>query len=200
MIRIAPLSAAVATLICATVASAQETPTPITSAQLAEVLAGEILVETERGEDINRGQVIGQVDAPIAEVSEIVRDTETHESWFPDTVESTAVSPGVTTGRTHLPLLRDRYWRIEGTHATPTYDGIECEVMTYEYDHAYEEGNMDELYGYWLLCPNGGGTAVKYVINADLGVWLPRAIVNWAQRQLLPGIIEGLNARHAEVY
>jgi hypothetical protein len=34
---------------------------------------------------------------------------------------------------------------------------------------------------------------VKYVINADLGVWLPGPVVTWAQRKMLPGIIEGLN-------
>lgn len=187
----------------AATAVAQETPTPLTRDQIAAVVAGEVLVETERG-DLNRGQVIGLVRAPLAEVSTIVRDTENHDQWFPDTVESAATNGGsntsVTTGRTHLPLLRDRYWRLNGRQSSVTYNGVGCELMTYEYDHGYADGNMEELHGYWLLCPEGDSTIVKYVINADLGVWLPAAIVNWAQRRLLPGIISGLEERHAELY
>lgn len=193
----------VALLLVSANAAAQETPTPITSSQFDAIAAGEVLVDTERG-DINRGQVIGLVNAPVDEIATIVGDSDTHDQWFPDTVESSASSTGanssVTTGRTHLPIVRDRYWRIEGEHTQVTFDGISCELMTYAYDDSYEEGNMDELFGYWLLCPSGEGTAVKYVINADLGVWLPPAIVNWAQRRLLPGIIEELQARHDAIY
>lgn len=187
----------------ATATAQTETATPMTSGELTEARGGEILVEAERGE-LNRGVVIGWVNAPVAEVAEIVRDTDTHEEWFPDTVESREISSSgtssVSEGRTHVPIVRDRYWRLIGTETATTFNGLNCVVMHYDYDQDYEDGNMNSLFGYWLLCPYDGGTAVKYTINADLGIWLPNAIVNWAQRRMLPGIVTGLQERHAELH
>lgn len=190
--RIPALSLCFALLLGAASASAEEAPRPVTSAQLEAVVAGEVLVEARQGE-VNRGQVIGLVNAPIALVTEIVLDTGTHDRWFPDMVESDSVSGSMHTGRTHLPLLRDRYWRLHDVHERVAHQGATCEVMRYSYDETYEEGNMEVLHGYWILCPHGDDTVVKYVINADLGVWLPGPVVTWAQRKMLPGIIEGLN-------
>jgi hypothetical protein len=60
---------------------------------------------------------------------------------------------------------------------------------------------MDDVNGYWLLTSHSSGcTLVRYVINADLGIWLPDAIINWATRSMLPGIISGLRDRHGDVY
>lgn len=194
-----------AVLLLSPLALAQEAPRAITPSEFEAVGGGEVLIDAVRG-DINRGQVIGLVNGPIDAISEIVRDADTHEEWFPDTQESAFVSGGdddethVLQGRTHLPLLRDRYWQLNGTHYHATFDGVACEIVTYDYDHSYEEGNMDDLFGYWMLCPYEGKTVVKYVINADLGVWLPGPVVTWAQRRMLPGIIEGLNREYEERY
>lgn len=184
-------------------AVAQEAATAISSSEGASAVAGEILVEGERG-DINRGEVIGFVNGPVDEVAAIVRDIDRHETWFPDTETSTLISSTATTsvseGRTGVPLVRDRYWRLDGRQESASFNGVSCEVMYYAYDDRYEDGNMEELYGYWLLCPEGNGTLVKYVINADLGIWLPNGIITWAQRRMLPGIIEGLQERHAALH
>ncbi|MFT6396701.1 MAG: hypothetical protein ACJAYU_001444 [Bradymonadia bacterium] len=203
MLRTIHLSATLAVLSLAASVSAQEIVTPLTSSQIAEAVAGEISVETERGQ-LNRGQVIGFVDAPIEEVVAIVADSENHDQWFPDTMESTVVattsSTSTTNGRTHVPLLRDRYWQLNGDRSTTRFNGIECNLLEYMYDTSYEDGNMDELHGYWLICPEGSGVVVKYVINADLGMAMPRAMITWAQNRMLPGIIEELRARHGDVY
>jgi hypothetical protein len=186
-------------------ASAQEIVTPLTSSQITLAVAGEITVVTERGR-LNRGQVIGFVQAPVGEVTEIVAASGDHDEWFPDTVVATRTAGTSTTslteGRTHVPVLRDRFWRLEGERSSTRFNGIECSLLEYMYDDSYEDGNMDELHGYWLLCPheNTGGTVVKYVINADLGMAMPRAIITWAQNRMLPGIIEGLRVRHDELY
>ena len=205
MNRILRIVAVAGALGAANLASAQEIATPITSSEIREVVEGEILIETERGQ-INRGEVIGFVEAPIDEITEIVANTEDHDQWFPDTEESTQTertsSTSVTEGRTHVPVLRDRFWRLNGDRSTTRFNGIECNLLEYAYDHSYEDGNMDECYGYWLLCPHEetGGTVVKYVINADLGMAMPRAIITWAQNRMLPGIITGLRERHAALY
>lgn len=203
MLRKIQLSAALVVLTLAGSVNAQEIVTPLTSSQISEAVAGEILVETERGE-LNRGQVIGFVDAPLEEVVRIVADSENHDQWFPDTEVSTVTastdSTSTTEGRTHVPLLRDRFWRLDGERSTTRFNGVECNLLEYMYDTSYEDGNMDELHGYWLICPEGSGAVVKYVINADLGMAMPRAMITWAQNRMLPGIIEELRERHGDVY
>lgn len=205
MLRTHQLTAFTGLLILSFSASAQEIVTPISSSQITEAVGGEITVETERGQ-VNRGQVIGFVQAPADEVTQIVADSGDHDEWFPDTVEATRISgsstTSVTEGRTHVPVLRDRFWRLNGERSATRFNGIECNLLEYMYDDSYEDGNMDELHGYWLICPHEdtGGTVVKYVINADLGMAMPRAMITWAQNRMLPGIIEGLRERHAELY
>ena len=182
-------------------AQANEVPTPISRTQFTAAAAGEVLIEAQRGTP-NRGQVIGFVAAPLADVVAIVIDTNTHSTWFPDTVESRTIerngSTGISSGVTHVPLLRDRTWTITGNHSRPRYNGVQCDLV--EYDYVADSGNMNDLFGYWLMCPEGEGTVVKYVINADLGVWLPGAVVTWAQRRMLPGIISGLQARWTSLH
>ena len=205
MLRTHQFPAFAGLLILSFSASAQEIVTPLSSSEITEAVSGEISVETERGQ-LNRGEVIGFVQAPVDEVIEIVADSGNHDEWFPDTLVATRTSgtstTSVTEGRTHVPLLRDRYWRLNGERSTTRFNGIECSLLEYIYDDSYEDGNMDELHGYWLLCPHEdtGGTVVKYVINADLGMAMPRAIITWAQNRMLPGIIEGLRERHGELY
>ncbi len=203
MLRKTRISAVSVVLTLASAAGAQEIVTPLTSSQISDAVAGEIMVDTERGQ-LNRGQVIGFVEAPIEEVVALVADSENHDQWFPDTEVSTVrestSTTSVTEGRTHVPILRDRFWRLNGTRSTTRFNGVECNLLEYMYDTSYEEGNMDELHGYWLICPEGEGAVVKYVINADLGMAMPRAMITWAQNRMLPGIIEELRVRHGEVY
>ena len=180
-------------------AEASETILPITSAEVARVAEGERLVSGEPG-DVNRGVVIGLVNAPVAEVDAILQDVGNHDQWFPDTNNTVVISSeGASmrfSGETEVPVLRDRQWTNDGTRSTQTFNGVECVVFTYEMVPG--TGNMDELFGYWLLCPHdaSGGTIVKYVINADLGIPLPNALLNWAARRMLPGVIDGLQARY----
>lgn len=184
-------------------AHANEPITPISSADAARAAEGERIVSGEAG-DINRGVVIGLVTGPFAEVDAILQDVESHEHWFPDTENTTVISQSGASmrfsGETHVPVLRDREWVNDGERSTRTFHGVECAVFTYE--KVPDTGNMDELFGYWLLCPHEGtgGTLVKYVINADLGIPLPNALLNWASRRMLPGVIDGLQEYHDANY
>lgn len=205
MVRTHQLSVLTGLLLLSASVSAQEIVTPLTSSQITAAVGGEISVDTERGQ-VNRGQVIGFVEAPLAEVTAIVAASGDHDEWFPDTEVATRISgtstTSVTEGRTHVPILRDRFWRLNGERSTTRFNGVECNLLEYMYDQSYEDGNMDELHGYWLICPHEetGGTVVKYVINADLGMAMPRAMITWAQNRMLPGIIEGIRERHEEIY
>lgn len=62
---------------------------------------------------------------------------------------------------------------------------------------------MDQMYGYWYLerweDDPENATLLRYALWADLGVWLPDAIVRWATRRMLPGIIEGMQTRYRTI-
>ena len=181
-------------------ASAQETPAiPSLSAdQIAEMRDGEVMVSTQRG-DPNRGEAIGIVCAPIDELWEIVLDFDNMHRWFPDMLVSDIVSRdgegAVGYGETNMPWpVANRTWQARTVPGQRTIGGVEAYVAVYEYVDG--SGNMDEMYGYWLLTPaDDGCTLVRYVVNADLGIWLPDVIINWASRRLLPGTVEGLGER-----
>ncbi|MFT4703979.1 MAG: hypothetical protein ACI81R_001674 [Bradymonadia bacterium] len=185
----------------ASTAWAVEPVTPITSSQAQRAQEGDPLVSAQAG-DINRGQVIGVVNAPLEDVMLILADVANHENWFPDTDHTVLISRdgnNVTfSGETHVPVLRDREWTNVATHRVDQFSALgECHIIEYEYVEG--SGNLDEMYGYWLVCQNGANadqTLVKYVLAADLGIPLPNSLINWATRNMLPGVITGLQARY----
>jgi len=208
--RILPAILVALALLAPTVAFAQsESPTQpsLTSSQEAEIESGEIIVRTRRGSrdngGINRGESIGLVCAPMDEVVAILEDFTNQVHWMPDLEEATVISQSerIGEGRTHMPWpIADRRWRVQLDPETRDVNGIESYVATYT-NVEYDDGNMDALYGYWLIREyNDECTLVRYVINADIGVALPQAIINWASRRLLPGVITGLRDRHEAVY
>jgi hypothetical protein len=181
-------------------ALASEPVTPFRASEIERAAAGEVLVDGEAG-DISRGVVIGLLNAPAEALVAILADVENHEHWFPDTNDTTLVSQDGDTatfsGETHIPILPNRRWTNRGTYSTHNFATGTCHVFDYEYVEG--SGNMDELFGYWLLCPyaeDPSKTMLKYVINADLGVPLPNSLLNWASRRMLPGVISGLQERY----
>ena len=184
-------------------ASAQERPTGFTlsAEDMAELEAGETIVATRTGE-VNRGEVVGLIDAGIRPLMEIVTDTNNQHVWFPDMLESEQISRegdrGRSRGVTNMPWpISNRNYMVDGRYTQYTFDGAECHAIEYQY--VPDSGNMEQLFGYYLMCPYQGSdsrTLVKYVINADLGVWLPSSIIAWAQGRLMPGVISGLRDRY----
>jgi hypothetical protein len=185
------------------VASAQERPTgfDLSAEEIALLEAGETVVATRTGE-VNRGQVIGLIDAGIRPLMEIVTDTNNQYIWFPDMLESEQISreenQGRSRGVTNMPWpISNRSYMVDGRYTQYTFDGAGCHAIEYQY--VPDSGNMEQLFGYYLMCPFQGSdsrTLVKYVINADLGIWLPSSIIAWAQARLMPGVIEGLRDRY----
>ena len=169
--------------------SAQEAVTAISPDEFATIAAGGVVIGAESGV-VHRGEVIGFIDARPADVTSVIRSGGDHPEWFPAADESGAEHTGTAHGRTSIPVLRDRFWRLNETHRIEQFGEVECDIVTYEYDHTYEEGNMDVLDGYWLICPFNGGTALKYIVNVDIGAAVPRALISWAQNRMLPTITD----------
>ena len=177
-------------------ALASEPVTPFRAAEIERAAAGDVIVDGEAG-DISRGVVIGMLNAPAEAVVAILADVDNHDQWFPDTNDTTLIERNGDTatfsGETHIPILPNRRWTNRGTYSTQNFATGTCHVFDYEYVEG--SGNMDVLFGYWLVCPYAADpskTMLKYVINADIGVPLPNSLLNWASRRMLPGVITGL--------
>lgn len=156
--------------------------------------------------EVNRGQVVGVIHAPMAELSVIVRDYENIPLWSEAMVYATVTSDDgrtqIVEGETKLPWpLANRLWRIRSVYGADTVEGSEAWTNVWTNEGGF--GNIDDTYGYWLLYPYPGDpsyTVVKYVINADPGLWLPDFVLNWATERVLPELLQGLERRHGEVY
>ena len=186
---------------------AQEAPEPprLDDDDVAELMQGEVIRDLERGE-VFRGEVVGMIQAPVSELSAILLDYENLEEWSPaaygvEILEQTG-NEMLISGNTSLPWpIADRNWHLEVQHQNTQFDGQECFVNQWSYVHG--SGNLDENYGYWLLCPyaaDASYTVLRYVNHADPGIAIPNAVINWATRRALPDLIENLAERHDEVY
>ena len=176
---------------------ASETILPITSAEVARVAEGERLVSGEPG-DVNRGVVIGLVNAPVAEVDAILQDVGNHDQWFPDTNNTVVISSeGASmrfSGETEVPVLRDRQWTNDGTRSTQTFNGVECVVFRYE---------MVPAPGTWTSLRLLAAVPARRERRHDRQVRDQRRPRHPAPERApelgcaaFPGVIDGLQARH----
>lgn len=168
--------------------------------QTAQLNDGKAITSTKRA-TFNRGEVYGLIDAPPAKVWAIVSDYNKMKSWYPDMLESITLKregkSGTLQGLIKMPLVfANRSYQLEAVYQETTIDGVPAYTIEFNYLPGY--GNLKDMYGYWLIYENPlkrGQTVVKYVINVDLGVWLPDFILRWAQGRMLPGIITGIRSQ-----
>ena len=188
---------------------AYEAPTlaDLSAAQLQRARDnGEKFTDVAPAGEVNRGEVIGVIRAPVDELAVIVRDYENIPLWSEAMVYATVTSDDgrtqIVEGETKLPWpLTNRQWRIRSVYGANTVEGSSAWTNVWTHEGGF--GNIDDTYGYWLLYPypgDAGYTVVKYVINADPGLWLPDFVLNWATERVLPELLQGLERRHGEVY
>ena len=196
---IVTLGVAVMLLPVGVLAQAYETPTParLSAEEMAAVSAGEFVIRTRRGQ-LNRGEVIGVVDAPIAQVWEVILDFDRYASWM-DQLEVTRTlrhegDVRICEGITRVPFpIRNRYWHVRVEGGARMVGGQTHYVGTWSYIPG--TGNVEDTFGYWYVTPMPDAperTLVKYVLLADLGIWVPNAILAWGTRRLLPSVMGGL--------
>lgn len=177
---------------------------PDLSAEAMEQLrAGEYLIAGERG-DMNHATVVGVVDVPILHVYEMIRDFDAYPEWYPDQVEAELLeqteTTGVASGTVRVPFpFANRTYVMDVVGEEGRHEGRT--VVTIQWKYREGSGNLNDSYGFWYLeqweDDPEGRTLVSYNLWADLGMWLPDAIVRWATRRMLPGILNGIESRWA---
>jgi hypothetical protein len=158
---------------------------------MAAGAATDVVVDVVPGR-LNHGSVSGTVAMPISEVVGKVMDCEGTSDWFPNLYGTRLVEADAhayrCSGSTDLPWpLSDRTWSID-VEEDRNADGD----LVIRFAYVPGSGNLAEMRGAYVLRAVGDATEVRYTAGIDLGVWVPQAIVEWATRQLLPGILDGL--------
>lgn len=195
-----------ALLLLSATAVANETPSQpdLSAAEWDKIHDGHVHVELEEDESVNRGVIIGIVQAQINDVIPYVarcweygdwRDSLTDTSLDGRPEENVVICGG--TAKTPFPA-RDRDGQFRVHNRVTDVDGQRSFVSSFDYIEG--SGNMEDMFGYWVLRsygPDGEHTLVKHVLNVDIGGWLPDFLVTWATRRTLPETINGLRAQVA---
>ena len=188
-------------LLMALPALAKEDPTlaDLSDSEIARIHAGEILVDVEQGDDINRGVIVGIIQNPINDVVPYVARCWEYAPWR-DNISDTKLERRIDddtivcsgTANTPFPASdRDGHFRV--LNHTTTVEGERAFVSTFEYIE--DSGNLADMFGYWVLTPYGEDnehTLLKHVLNVDLGSWIPSFLIRWATRRTLPATIWGI--------
>lgn len=191
-----------AVLAVATSSFAQASPAPpaLTSSQIEALIGGDVITDVERQGNNNRAELVCIIHAAPDVVWDVIMDYDEYSEWFPDQLESeireTDGNSHLLYGETRVPVLRNRIYELRDVSETRTVDGQTHYLNTWEY--VPDSGNMDSTTGFWYVHPldeNEDKTVVRMVVEADLGMWVPQAIINWGTRRMLPGIAEGIQAQ-----
>jgi hypothetical protein len=207
--RLVSLGVFLSLVLVAPLAFAQERPSPIrlNNSQKASVHAGEVHVELVEGESVNRGVVVGIIQAPVSEVQPLVERCWEYGDWREALMDTSLIRREssevvICSGTAIVPFpARNRHGHFRVHNRTTTVGGVESFVSSFAYIEG--SGNLEDMFGYWILQPYGANeehTLLKHVLNVDIGGFLPGALVRWATRRTLPdtviGIREQLNSRN----
>ena len=178
----------------------------LTNTQQTILHSGDVHVELQQG-DINRGIVVGIIQAPVSDVMPLVGNCWEYGDWreaLIDTKLERRISDEVVicSGTAVVPFpARNRSGHFRVHNRNETVGGIPSFVSSFKYIEG--SGNMEDMFGYWIIQPygpDGEHTLLKHVLNVDIGGFLPGALVRWATRATLPdtvfGIREVLNRRN----
>lgn len=181
-----------------------ETPAQATLSEddWSQLRSGGFVIHTQRA-TLNRGDITGIVDAPPARVWSVLEEFAHYARWMRQ-LESTEVvrrEGDVQIGRgvTRVPFpIRDRHWDVEVRGGPRAVAGETHYVGTWSYIPG--SGNVEEVFGFWYVSPLPGDpnrSLVRYVLLANLGIWIPNAILAWATGRMLPDILHDLRAEVA---
>lgn len=195
------LACAVSLLLMAPYALAGEEPAhaDLTDSIKEKIHSGEIYVDVDQSEDVNRGVIIGIIQDPINEAVPYVARCWEYAPWR-DNISDTKLERRiddetiVCSGTAETPFpARDRDGHFRVHNRVTELDGQRAFISTFNYIE--DTGNLEDMFGYWVLTPYGPNdehTLLKHVLNVDLGSWIPGFLIRWATRNTLPATIWGI--------
>lgn len=199
--RATAIAMGLAVLLIGSTVAAQSTPRPadLSNSQRSKIHSGEVIVELEQGETINRGTVIGIVQEHVNDVIPLVARCWEYGDWR-ENVKDTSLEDRigddvvVCGGTAKVPFpARNRHGHFRVHNRVTRIGGTQSFVSTFKY--VEDSGNLEDMFGYWILQPygpDGEHTLLKHVLNVDIGGWLPDALVRWATRRTLPDTVIGI--------
>lgn len=182
-------------------------PLSLTGAQKRVLASGGVHIEIKKSGGANIGTVIGLVKAPVSEIAPIVADCGKYSDWRDSLLNTSVVkkesaSVLVCKGTAKVPFPasnRNGHFRVENKNETVA----DVASFTSVYGYIEGTGNLEDMFGYWLLQPFDGNpeyTVIKHILSVDIGGWLPDFLVRWATSRVLPDTIYGVRMRHAQLH
>lgn len=197
------LPAIIAAMVLAfsTAATAQETPSlpNLSDAQWEKIHSGEVYVDVNKSDSINRGVVVGIVQEEISEVTPLIARCWEYGNWRDNLTDTgfegqTDRNNIVCSGTAKVPFpLRNRDGHFDVHNRTEDIEGTRSFVSSFDYIEG--SGNMEDMFGYWVAFPYGADdehTLIKHVLNVDIGGWVPGPVMRWATGRTLPNTILGI--------
>ena len=165
----------------------------LTDEQTQELRSGEIIVELDRDGEVVTGWGLALVQDPIDDVVPILARCWEYSRWQDNIVDTAMVrrisdNSMVCKGKTLTPFpARDRYGHFQVEYAVQPVDGQRSFV--YEYEYLEGTGNLEEVFGHWILTPYGSNqehTLVKHVFSVNLGSLIPTFLIQWVLNRNVP--------------
>lgn len=164
-----------------------------TAEQTEKLRSGEILIELDQDDDVVSGWLLALVQDPIDDVVPLLARCWEYSKWQ-ETVVDTRLerrirdNSYVCSGKTLTPFpARDRHGHFQVQYGTREVDGTRSFV--YEYEYLKGTGNLEEVFGYWLLIPYGKQqehTLAKHAFSVNLGSRIPTFLIRWVLNRNVP--------------
>lgn len=184
------------TMLAATAAWAvQVNVRDLTAAELAQVEAGEIILESQRYNDAEgnargRGLAIGYIKADKDKILDTILAYDTYPQWMPR-VKKTSFYKNTATEKDvkfKLKVLITIEYHIR--HRI----NAEAGEITWELDTG-KPNDIKATTGFWKIVPHKDGCLVYYSVALDSGKAIPAAIEDYLTKKDLPNIIKTLRQR-----
>ena len=199
------LSFSIATTARASADAFAALPIVISEAARADVLRGDIYrrIDAVPGSEIREVIAVAVIEKDFSTVVDVVTDYESYPRFVPYLVESRVVGKSQNAldvfQRVAVPIFGDRHFRLR--YAAASLTTVQTRrVATVRWDYIRGSGNIVASSGSWTLVQLGAArTLVCYRAAGDIGVPMPRWIVNVISRRAVPGVVKAFRARAAAV-
>jgi len=152
-----------------------------------------VIKDFDHYEDFMDDMVLAEILDTPEELAEHFEDGEAEQYLAPEGGIEVELCHGIT----DMPWpMDDREWIVRARGGWTRIDGIDVILSCFTYVPG--SGNLENIYGYWLLIPRGSDgskTLVRHHLEVDLGTKLPSFLLKWSTESFLPVKVQGIRDR-----